>query len=128
MTPSKQPRTQHNPLFPVNLLDLWIRHSSSNHKRETIAFSKRRQNAAEKLALLQVWRNFIKPFSERRGGPPPAVRLGLVSRAYTVAEVLSRRLFPSRVQLPERLRKYYRRETFTRCIANARTHRLKHAD
>jgi hypothetical protein len=37
--------TAQNPLFPVNLADLLLRHSSANHKRETIAFSKRRQGA-----------------------------------------------------------------------------------
>jgi len=40
VTSSKLARTIHNPLFPVNLLDLLIRHSGANHKRETIAFSK----------------------------------------------------------------------------------------
>src|SRR5438067_3256347 len=40
---SRAPRTAANPLFAVNLLDLLIRHSGANHKRETIAFSKRRQ-------------------------------------------------------------------------------------
>ena len=56
VTPSVVRRTTRNPLFPVNLLDLLIRHGSANHKRETIAFSKRRQSAAERLAILQVWR------------------------------------------------------------------------
>jgi hypothetical protein len=37
--------TTSNPLFPVNLADMLLRHSISNHKRETIAFSKRRQGA-----------------------------------------------------------------------------------
>ena len=47
-------RTPQNPLFLANVLDLLIRHNGSNHKRETIAFSKRRQSAAERLAVLQV--------------------------------------------------------------------------
>jgi hypothetical protein len=50
--PSKRPRTRWNHLFPVNLLDLLTRHCGANHKRETIAFSKRRQGAAERLAIL----------------------------------------------------------------------------
>jgi len=32
-------------------LDLWLRHGSANHKRETIAWSKRRQRAMERLAV-----------------------------------------------------------------------------
>ncbi|HYM81693.1 MAG TPA: hypothetical protein VEY91_09845, partial [Candidatus Limnocylindria bacterium] len=39
VTPGILRRTTSNPLFPVNLLDLLIRHNSANHKRETIAFS-----------------------------------------------------------------------------------------
>ena len=128
VTPSTARRTTDNPLFPVNLLDLLLRHSSSNHKRETIAFSKRRQNIAEKAAILQVWRNFVKSWSEKRRDPPPAVRLGLIERALGVDEVLGQRLFPSRIALPERLERYYRRTTTTRAIPSGRTHRLVFAD
>ena len=74
---SKRARTTSNPLFPANLADMLLRHSSKNHTRETIAFSKRRQNGAERLALFQVWRNFMKRFSEKkRDSPSPAMRLG----------------------------------------------------
>ncbi len=59
MTPSQQARTHQNPLFPVNLLELLIRHSGANHKRETIAFSKRRAGANLRLCVLVVWRNYI---------------------------------------------------------------------
>jgi hypothetical protein len=128
VTPSKQARTTGNPLFPVNLADLLIRHSGANHKRETIAFSKRRQGAAERLAIFQVWRNFVKVFSERRGGGTPAQRLGLLAHRLTVGEVLEHRLFPSRVALPERLLRYYRREIATRRIPGGRRHRLAYAD
>jgi hypothetical protein len=122
VTPSKQARTTRNPLFPVNLVDLLIRHSSSNHKRETIAFSKRRQNAIEKLAILQVWRNFLKSFSERKQDATPAMRLGLTDRKWTVGEVLEERLFVTRIGLPVRLRSYYFRNTVTRMIPRGRIH------
>jgi transposase-like protein len=128
VTSSLARRTTTNPLFPVNLLDLLIRHGSANHKRETIAFSKRRQSAVERLAILQVWRNFIKPFSERRGGGTPAERLGLCKSALTVAHVLAKRLFPSLLGLPERVMRYYRRFTETAAIQVNRRHRLRFAD
>jgi len=129
VTPGGAPRTPTNALFPVNLLDLLIRHGSANHKRETIAFSKRRQSAIERLAVLQVWRNFIKPFSERRRSSlTPAERLGLCQRRLTVAEVLQQRLLPSQVRLPERLERYYRREVPTRRIPHGLRHRLRYAD
>jgi transposase-like protein len=121
-TSAKVPRTVGNPLFPANLWDLLIRHSSSNHKRETIAFSKRRQNAAEKLAVLQVWKNFLKSFSEKKQDATPAMRLGVVDRRLSVEEVLGERLFVSRIGLPVRLQRYYWRETVTRRIPNGRPH------
>ena len=52
----------------MNLADLLLRHSSANHKRETIPFSKRRQGA-----------------------------LGLTQRRLGVGEILGSRLFPDRV-------------------------------
>jgi transposase-like protein len=121
-TSSKEPRTSHNPLFPVNLLDLLIRHGSANHKRETIAFSKQRGCAAYRLAILLVWRNYMKPFSERRRDATPAQRLGLVGRLLGVAEVLGRRLFPSRIRLPERWARYYWRRVRTRRLPDAPEH------
>src|SRR5262249_2991332 len=43
-TSSREARTAGNPLFPVNRLDLLLRHNSANHKRETIAYSKTQQS------------------------------------------------------------------------------------
>jgi transposase-like protein len=127
VTSSRKPRTVHNPLFPVNLVDLLIRHSSANHKRETIAFSKRRQSAAERLAILLVWRNTMKSFSEKRRDASPAQRLGLLPRRLRVEDVLARRLFPTRVELPPRWAAYYWREIPTRRIANPARHRAIYA-
>jgi hypothetical protein len=127
VTPSRAARTPRNPLFPVNLLDLLIRHSSANHKRETIAFSKRRQSAIERLWILVVWRNAMKSFSERKRDATPAQRLGLLERRYTVTDVLAERLFPTRIALPARWVPYYWRTTPTRRIPNAVSHRAKFA-
>lgn len=127
VTPSRAPRTATNPLFPVNLADLLIRHSSANHKRETIAFSKRRQSAAERLWIWLVWRNTIKSFSERRQDATPAQRLGLLPQKLGVADVLRERLFPSRIPLPERWADYYWRRIPTRRIANPVPHRATYA-
>ena len=124
---SRVPRTAVNPLFPVNLLDLLLRHSGANHKRETIAFSKRRQGAAERLAVTMVWRNYLKSFSERKRDASPAMRAGVTDRRWSVDELLAERLFPGRIQLPERWAKYYWREVATRMLPNGRTHRLKYA-
>ena len=129
VTPSRLARTHQNPLFPVNLMDLLIRHCGANHKRETIAWSKRRCSSALRLAILQVWRNFVKGIREKRpDSPTPAQILGLLPRRLTAPEVLGVRLFPSRVVLPERLLRYYRGEIATRRIQNNQAHRLRFAD
>jgi hypothetical protein len=65
-------------LFPVNLADLLLRHTGANHKRETIAFSKRHQIACYRTAIWVAWRNYLKSLSERRRDAPPAVRMGVI--------------------------------------------------
>lgn len=127
VTSSRRPRTPQNPLFPVNLLDLLIRHSSANHKRETIAFSKRRQCAAYRLAILLVWRNYLKSVSERRQDETPAQRLGILPHKLRVDDLLAERLFPTRIRLPDRIHPYYWRRVPTRRIPNAPEHRLTYA-
>jgi transposase-like protein len=125
---SREPRTPANPLFSVNVADMLIRHCSAAQKRETIAFAKRRQAAAERAAIWQVWRNFMKPASERKPkGPTPAMRAGVLDRRVSMDELFHRRLFPTLVELPPRVAAYYWREVPTRVLPNGRTHRLKYA-
>ena len=124
-TPSVAARTPGNPLFPVNLMDLLLRHNSANHKRETIAFSKRHQSVVERAALLLLWRNFTKRFSENHDGGTPAMRLGLRDAPLSWRAVLEARLFPSRIALPAPWEEYYRREVDTPGIANPRRHALR---
>src|SRR5262245_36456281 len=124
-TSSLEARTAGNPLFPVNRLDLLRRHNSANHKRETIAFSKRHQSVAERAAWPLLWQNFAKQFSERHGGGTPAMRLGLRDRPVPIRELLKERLFPVRVGLPEEWARYYRGEVRTRRFARERRHLLK---
>ena len=119
-TNSKEARTAHNPLFPVNRLDLLMRHNSANHKRETIAFSKRHQSVVERAAWLIAWLNLVKPFSERHGGGTPAMRLGTAERRYTVTELLKLRLFPRHLNLPEEVRLYHDGGVRTPRIRNER--------
>ena len=124
---SRAARTPQNPLFPINLLDLLIRHSGANHKRETIAFSKRRQGAAERLWVMLAWRNYVKSFSERRRDATPAMRAGVCEQRWRVEGILERRLFPSRIALPERWARYYWRQTVTRMIPRGVVHRRVYA-
>jgi transposase-like protein len=113
ITSSLERRTRSNPLFPVNLTDLLHRHVSANHRRETIAFSKRRQAALERAAIVAVWRNYIK--RQRENGPPDtcAMLVGVVQEPSSWARVLRRRLFPAHVALPASWVEYYWRRVKT---------------
>lgn len=118
-------RTPANPQFPVNLMDLLLTQNLACFKRETIAFAKLQLAVVLRSAWLIAWRNYTKPFSERRGGPTPAMRLGIRSHPVPVPELLKRRLFPWRVKLPEPWAAYYRGEVRTPRIPNHRRHLLK---
>ena len=120
-------RTSQNPLFPVNLADLLLRHSSANHKRETIAFSKRRQGALYRVAIWVVWRNYIKDRSENRRDGPPAKALGLIRRALDVNEILRERLFPDVEGISGWLSACYFGAIPTRAIERWEIHRVRHS-
>jgi hypothetical protein len=64
--PSKRVRTTRNPLFRVNRADLWLRHSGANHKRETIAISKRCASEVERCAVLGVYLSYQERFWEKK--------------------------------------------------------------
>ena len=95
---------------------LW-RHSQAHHRRETIAFGRRSNALLERAALMMCWRNLIKGISERRNDPTtPAMRLGITSRPWTWRDVLSRRRFPLRIDVPETWMRIYRREWVTPAV------------
>ncbi|MGD8414453.1 MAG: hypothetical protein PVF33_09485 [Candidatus Latescibacterota bacterium] len=128
VTPGTAPRTVRNPLFPVNLADLLIRHCQAGHKRETIAFAKRRAASAERLAIFVVWRNYVNRRREKvRNSPTPAMDRGIATRPVTPREIVSNRIFYDHVRLPPRWKEYYDRSIPTRALRRQRTHRLKYA-
>jgi hypothetical protein len=126
-TSSKEARTPRNPLFPANLADLLIRHTGANHKRETIAFSKRRQGALYRMAIFVVWRNYVKSRSERRRDAPPGVQISAIPHRLTLDDVLRTRLLPWQTPLRGWLRRCYFGRIPTRCLPQVRTHRLRYA-
>ncbi len=121
ITSSKVRRTQSNPLFPVNLVDLLVRHSNANHRRETIAFSKRRQAAMERAAVFTVWRNCVKRRSENGPRKSAAMWVGLLDRLLSWRQVLRRRLFPGHADLPRVWVDYYWRRVKTRIFGDRQT-------
>ncbi len=125
ITPGSAHRDKNNDLWEANLLDLLIRHCSANHKRETIAWSKRRQASAERLVILLVWRNYMKGRREKeRGSPTPAMERGMMDKPLEIEELLSERIFRTRCELPARWSQYYDREVSTRAIEGERRHEL----
>ncbi len=128
VTPGKNHRDKHNNLWVINLLDELTRHSSSNHKRETIAWSKRRQSSADRMANFLVWRNYIKVRREKKpNGPTPAMERGMFDHRLTVAEVFSERIFRDHIELPDRWAEYYDRKVVTRVLPKNTTHNLVYA-
>jgi transposase-like protein len=125
LTSSTERRTTSNPLFPANLLHLLFRHGGANHKRETIAFSKRNHAMLMREALVRVWRNWVKHVSERRRQGTPAMRLGLTKRPLEWGEILGARIFVTRAKLPAPLERYYFARVPTRQLPSAREHRLR---
>lgn len=126
-TSSKASRTPRNPLFSANLADLLLRHGSANHKRETIAFSKRRQGALYRAAIWAVWRNFMKSRSENKRNSPPGVALGLVPHRLSTRGLLAGRRFPWRQALGPWLERCYYARVPTRALPRCRSHTLSYA-
>lgn len=127
-----------NPLFAVNRADMLLRHSEANHKRETIAFSKRRQGAAERLAVFAVWMNWVKKWRENDTAKETDGSTKNVRTAATVAgladhrlgwkDVFAKRLFVKHQELPEVWSDYYWRKVKTLVMGSAQTeHVLKYA-
>jgi hypothetical protein len=128
ITPGKNHRDKHNKLWVINLLDSLTRHSSSNHKRETIAWSKRRQSSAERMGVFLVWRNYVKVRREKDPrGPTPAMERGMFDHRLTVEEIFSERIFRDHVELPIQWSEYYDRKVVTRALPKNNTHDLVYA-
>jgi hypothetical protein len=127
VTSSKAHRDRWNRLYEMNLLDLLIRHAEAEHKRETIAYSKRRNCGIWRLMIFLVWKNYVRPKRVRRCAQTPAMLIGLCGRRLTVQEILARRLHWARVGLEGRWRQYYWGEVETRALKVNRRHQLKYA-
>jgi transposase-like protein len=110
---SRAARTSKNPLNVINATDSFLRHSQANHRRETIAASKRRQMGLERLAVFMVWRNLVKRRFENGPVESSAMVGGWAERMWGWGDVFVRRLFRSEVVLPRRWDEYYERRVRT---------------
>jgi len=95
-------------MFPLDQLHQLLRHTCSDHKRETIAFGRRLESIIGRANLMAVWKNFIKARSERAPDrTTPAMRLGLTDRRWRFERILARRLFRSREAVSESALRVY---------------------
>jgi hypothetical protein len=106
---------------------MFVRHSTGAHKRETIAFVRRRQASIEKFAIFQVFRNYIKRRWEKKEERTSAMILGLTDHRWTVQDLLKERLFFEKIELSERWESYYRRTVRTAALPVNRVHALRYA-
>jgi len=97
-------------MFPVDQLHQLLRHTCSDHKRETIAFGRRLESILGRAHLMAVWKNFIKARSERAPDPStPAMRLGLSGERWRFERILTRRLFQHREPVSGSALRIYRK-------------------
>jgi transposase-like protein len=95
-------------MFPVDQLHQLLRHTCSDHKRETIAFGRRIESVLGRAHLVAVWKNFIKRRTERLPiDTTPAMALGLTDVGWSWERVLTRRLFANRERLSEIAKQLY---------------------
>lgn len=101
-------------MFASDQFHGFVRHSRSNHKRETIAHGRRANDQLGRDLVMAVFVNLIKKSTERRPcQTTPGMLLGLTTEPWTWDQVLAKRLFPSKVKLPELWEKIYKREIVT---------------
>jgi transposase-like protein len=125
---SPEARRRDRAMFPVDLLHKLLRHSCAHHRRETIAFGRRLEGLLERAFLVAVWRNWVKRRSERRPREAtPAMQLGLAREPWAWHRVLARRLFVSRLEVPEPWMAVYRRALAWPVPEWNRPHELKNA-
>jgi hypothetical protein len=107
---SPEARARDTAMFPVDSLHQLIRHSNSEHKRETISFGRRLESILGRAHLTAVWKNFIKSRSERKPDrTTPAMKVGLAETPWGWERIFVRRLFPGRIRPSTSALKLYRK-------------------
>jgi len=125
---SARARRRDRAMFAVDLLHKLLRHSQAHHRRETIAFGRRLNAALERGFLFLIWRNLVKGRSERKPDrSTPAMALKLTDSPWDWSRVLSRRIFPAHLRVPERWLTIYRRDLVTTMLGNNTRHSLVNA-
>jgi transposase-like protein len=113
---SKIRRDPTNPLFPVNRLHNLYRHFFSSQKRETIAFQKHEAALLEKIELMKIYQNFMRPkFVKKNKFDPtahewsPAMYVGVAHKVLSFSEIFGVRKMKTQVKLDSKERDFIQR-------------------
>lgn len=115
---SKVRRDPSNPLFPINRLHSLYRHYFSSQHRETISFQKHEAALLEKVQLMKIYRNFMRPkFVKKNSYDPhahiwsPAMYVGVAQRVLDFKDVFGIRKVRTQIRLDEKeeafMNRYY---------------------
>lgn len=106
---SRARRDSRNPLFAINHLHLLYRHFLCSQKRETIAFQKHEAAMLEKVQLMKIYQNFLRPkFTKKNKHDEfahlwsPAMYLKIVDRILEFSDVFGQRRIRTHFRLDER--------------------------
>jgi transposase-like protein len=116
MIDSEIRRDPSNPLFPINRLHNMYRHFFSSQQRETISFQKNEAALMDKIELMKIYQNFMKPkFVKKNKFDPhahewsPAMYIGVANRVFSFDEVFGIRKHTGQVFLDEKERSFVKR-------------------
>lgn len=110
---SKQRRDKRNPLFPVNHLDMKLRHFLKSLTRETIAFNKNEMGLIDRVVLFLARKNFLAPQfvkeEKQRDASSPGMLVGAADKILKFSEFFWQRKTKYQIQLREEWQSYYQR-------------------
>lgn len=95
---SKAPRTVDNPLFPVNYVDMLLRHRLKEHTRETIAFGRHAVHQMHRAWIFAYDHNYLQPRRVKEGDSS-TVRASLVGINEGLRRRIGRKFFSERLDL-----------------------------
>lgn len=109
MIDSEIRRDPSNQLFPINRLHNMYRHFFSSQQRETISFQKHEAALMEKIQLMKIYQNFMKPkFVKKNKFDPhahewsPAMYVGVAEKVLSFEEVFGVRKVATQVRLDDK--------------------------
>jgi transposase-like protein len=109
-------RDSSNPLFPINRLHNMYRHYFSSQHRETIAFQKHEAALMDKIQLMKIYQNFMRPkFVKKNKIDPhahecfPAMYVEVAKKVLNFEEFFGIKRHETQVQLDQKEKDFMKR-------------------